>query len=226
LGGASLPLAMRKGLLVVGIVLLVIGAALLGWGFASSSQTYNVVVGEGLQPNANTIGSDPVTISWSGGTSSTAVTLYGPGAACSGTSIIAGGTGASGSFTATIPSGAADCIVVSGSSASVTVANHGFGVLELIGAIILILGLLLAVLGVIRKPKVRAAAAAPVPQTAAEVSDAATAAGSDVYTAGPGAAALTPGARANQVCNYCGATNEAWLTNCRNCKRPLASTSQ
>jgi hypothetical protein len=221
LGGARLRPPMRKGLLVVGIVLLIIGAALLAVGF-SSSLTTSVPAGECLNYTPTTLGSDPVTVSWSGLSSSSSVTLSSTGD-CSPSTLIASGTGASGSFTATLTTGTTYGIAVSSGTGSVTVASHGFTVLELIGIVVLILGILLAVVAVVRKPKVRAA---PEPQTAAQVSDAATDAGTDLYTAGPGAAALTPGARANQVCTYCGATNEAWLTNCRSCKRPLASTSQ
>jgi hypothetical protein len=220
LGGAYLPAPMRKGLLIVGIVVLLIGAALLAVGF-SSSLTTSVPSGECLDVTPNTLGSDPVTISWNGVSSTSTLSLYAADD-CSGTPI-ASGTGGSGSFTATLTSGTTYGIGVTSGTASVTVANHGFSVLQLIGVIILVVGLLLAAVGAIRKPKVAAVAA---PQTAAEVSDAATAAGSDVYTAGPDAAGPTPGSRADQVCNHCGTVNEAWLTNCRSCKRPLASTSQ
>jgi hypothetical protein len=225
LGGVSLPPVMRKGMLIVGIVLLVIGAILAGYAFSATSQTLTIVPGSAVQPSTNTIGSDPVTISWSGGTSTTTVTLWSASAGCSNPMAVASGTGASGSFSATLTAGGTYCITAGTSTVSVTVDTHGITFLEMIGLVLLIIGVILAAVGAIRKPRVRPVGTGA--QTAAEVSAAATEAGSDVYTAGPEAPSTPPaGARPNQVCSHCGTTNEAWLTNCRSCKRPLSSTGQ
>ena len=215
---------MRKGLLVVGIVLLIIGAALLGLGLSSSISS-TVPAGSCLDLTPSSIGSDPVTVSWSGASSTSTVTLSST-SDCSSSTVIASGTGASGSFTATLTSGTTYGITSSSGSPSITVANHGLSLGELLGIVLLIIGILLAIVAVIAKAKPKAAPRESEAQTAGEVSAAATAAGSDVYMAGPDAPGPVAGSRANQVCTYCGATNEAWLTNCRQCKRPLASTGQ
>src|SRR5271170_1141362 len=94
---------MRKGLLIAGIVVLVVGAALIGLGL-SSSITTAVPAGACLNLTPTSIGSDPVTISWNGVSSTSIVTLSSTGD-CSPTTVIASGTGASGSFTATLTSG-------------------------------------------------------------------------------------------------------------------------
>lgn len=221
MGGARLPPGMRKGLLVTGIVILVLGAAIAGYGFTANSQSITVAPGSAVQPSTNTVGSDPVTIGWSGGSSSTTVTLY--NGCSSSSSVIDSGTGASGSFTATLTAGGTYCIAAGSSTVTVTVTNHGISYLDTIGIIILVVGLVIALVGAVTKPRVRAA---PVAPTASEVSAAATAAGTDVYTSGPEAAAPAAGNRPNLVCTYCGTSNEAWLTNCRQCKRPLSSTAQ
>ncbi|GEM_PF-1954716 len=211
---------MRKGLVVVGIVLLLLGALMLGYGY-TATQTSAVPPGACLQITPTSIGSDPVTISWSGGDSSTTVTLYSASSDCSSTTVVASGTGASGSFTATLASGSTYGIETTG-SVNVTVANHGLSILELLGALLLVIGVILAVFGARAKPKNRPAPVAAAPS--GETGTVAAEGGSEMPA--PAAAGTAAGGRPPRVCNYCGTSNDPWLTNCRQCKRPLATTGQ
>jgi uncharacterized membrane protein len=231
---------MRKGLFVVGIVLLLIGAAVAGYAnFRTAPET---LTDTGvLEVTPFLIGSGTLTVSWSGASSSTTVSVYDcSNNACAGASpppTLASATGASGSIAVSVSSGKTYGIAESGDAngVSANLGISGLSGLVLGGIILVIIGVLLVALSF----RAKRARAAPVSMAAAP------AVASDVYTSdtpmntgGTGfesppttdptaaAAAGVTGGRANRVCTSCGTVNEPWLTNCRKCKRPLANTGQ
>lgn len=209
---------MRKGWLIGGIVLLVIGAIITAVAFSGSTQSESLPSGSCLVLTPATVGSDSVDFSWSGGSSGTTIELVDN---CNSLNVLQSGGGSSGSFSYSLASGTTYGLAnIGGGSPSVTLTQHGITILELIGIVLLVLGVLLAVVGAIRKPRMRPAMAAEDSPTTMEP-----AAEGDTMAAPVAAPSPTPGTeRARRICNYCGASNDPWLTNCRSCKRPLAST--
>lgn len=224
---------MRKGLVVVGIIVLIIGVLLAVVGLPPA-QSETLPAGGALEITPSTVGSDSVTVAWSGASDGTTVSIAACESGCQSTGgVIASSTGASGSVSATLTSGTSYAIFETGSSGGVsaTVTQSGISILTIIGIVVLIVGLLLLVLGARSKPKM-AAPAAPEPEMTAGVGtgmmgqpnpDVQTTA-YEAPTAQSGPVAGT--ARANLVCTHCGTVNEPWITNCRQCKRPLANTGK
>jgi hypothetical protein len=160
---------MRRGLFIGGIVLLLIGVALIGVGYyvnsASTSQT--VPAGSVLSLTPSTIGSDSLSVSWSNAPTNTTVYLTTGTPVCATTpgGVVTSGTGTSGSFTASLSSGTTynlyACSNGNGATADITYSATGFTYLMLIGIILAVVGALLMVLGLRGKPK-----AAPPPAVA------------------------------------------------------------
>jgi uncharacterized membrane protein len=171
---------MRIGIVVVGVVLLLIGAVLL---FVPVVPQANQTVDTSSQlpfiafqvSGYSLTGSIPISVSW---TSPTAVEVF--AAVCSGTcsnssvgSSVSGVTlqsGTSGSFTLNQPNGGTVGIGAlnsggSGSSAP-TVTFSIKTALSTLGTLLLIVGILLLILGVVLKSK-KAPAMAPAPMPAA-----------------------------------------------------------
>ena len=220
---------MRKGLLVAGIIVLVLGVLLAAYGFAVLNTSSVTIPGNGSveEFSVPSVGSAGVTISWSGAPSGTTVNVVQCENACQTLgSETAAGSGSTGSVSFTASSGTTYGIYATGASNGVpsTVKVTGITILDLIGIVLLVLGAVLALLGV------RMKARAPRPEPMAAPMPAAVDAPADddvtVVAPPPSQAAVAPvaGQRANLTCSHCGTVNEPWLTNCRKCKRPLTST--
>src|SRR5271156_2016905 len=98
---------MRKGLLITGIILLVIGLASIAYPLTVGAPVTIPAFPSQIGPIPPIVGSGTYTVTWSGGTSSTYVVLYQClSSACSSVgAILANGTGASGSIKATLTAG-------------------------------------------------------------------------------------------------------------------------
>ncbi len=161
---------MRIGILVVGIVLIVVGAVLLFVPVGVQSSTTidnNSSTPEAVQSVSgfSLTGSIPIAVSWS---SPVAVTIG--AVACTGTcsnvsqlSGITIQTGTSGSFTLNQPNGGSIGFVVvpaTGGAPSTNVTFKFTPALTTVGSILIILGIILLILGVVLKRKQPAAPAA------------------------------------------------------------------
>jgi hypothetical protein len=224
---------MRKGLFVVGLVLLIIGIAAAGLTF---QQSQSVSVPQSPNASVVTLGSvtdGSMTFSWSGGSSTTWVNVSEcADSSCSSfTSTVAAGHGASGSSTFSVGGGDTDEIYTNSPGVTGTVQIDGFVILTFIGIVLAGLGAFLLIVGVLARPKMRAAPAeVATPAEAAGAPD--TPAVGASAAEGPGFTMPAPAAAAQQTapgqmvkCASCGTLNEMWLHNCRWCKRPLMGTS-
>ncbi len=237
---------MRRGVFAIGIVLLIIGVVLVALPLLTPT-TFNIPASpSALEITPNLVGSGSATISWSGAASTTQITVYScPGGTCSAAgSTLASVTGASGSVTFSVQAGSTYAVTATGTSAPVAakMTLSGISPGQLLGVGLLVVGAILALLGYRaqpRAPPAEAAPAAPVetpfstasPEISGPVVVASTAE-ETTYPSGPlgasgGSESPTPaasGSRPSRKCGHCGTLNEAWITNCRKCKRPLAST--
>lgn len=154
---------MRIGMVVVGVVVLIIGAALMFVPLSPQPSQTLTQTSEST-PYAFTIsgisltGSIPISVSW---TSNTTITLL--AVACSGTcgnlSTLSGvtlQTGTSGSFSLSVPTGGTVEIgtITTGGTPSSTTVNVTTA-LTTVGTILLVVGILLLIVGLVlkRKPK-------------------------------------------------------------------------
>ena len=158
---------MRRGLAIGGIVLIVIGVALFGGGYAliSSGTTETASAGQVLSLTPTTVGSSTVSVSWSGAPAGATVYLMTGSPTCTSPSgVVVQGSGSSGSFSASVSPGTTyalyACSGTSPAGASFTYSSSGLTYLMVIGIVLAVVGLLLLVLGARRRIE-----AAP-PQTA------------------------------------------------------------
>jgi hypothetical protein len=228
---------MRKGLLITGLILILIGLF---------SVAYPLVIGESVSipaypneasPVPPTIGSGAYTVSWSGGSDNTQVILFQCVTSACQTEgpILADISGASGSFTVTLSAGNTYALYENGTPISVTgtVTDKGITPLVLIGVVLLVVGGIVAALSFVstarrREPVSADNAVMPPESTPAPTATRPAAPQPDqgtVQAAIPAAPQPTAGKRANLKCAHCGTWNEPWLTNCRKCQRTLTSTS-
>lgn len=220
---------MRRGLLIIGILVLVVGLVLVVLPFLSST-TEAVPPGYVYKFTPTFLGSGTVTVSWSGEPATTQVELYScADAACGSGNAIATGQGSSGSISASLQGGQSYGIQTSGSagaSVALTLKAVGLSPLVLVGVVLLVIGAIVAVLAFRRRAPAAPGAAAPAPAETAAEPEAATAAPAETPAASASAPApaAAPGTRPPLQCSYCGTLNEVWLTNCRKCKRPLKTT--
>ncbi|MGI0052862.1 MAG: hypothetical protein ACRECR_01190 [Thermoplasmata archaeon] len=255
---------MRRGILIAGIIVLVIGVLIVVGGYVAESASQSSAMPgypDYLSQTPTAIGGVHESVSWSGESPGASVYLTDGTPSCPATSgtVVAQGTGASGSFSASLSSGTTYALYSCNGSASgsVSTSTTGISILVLIGIVLAVLGAIVALVGARARPKTRPAPSevpveaapseepsayfVPKPMTAQEAGSASTgttpigtrpepptpAQFMPAYDPGAsGATASGPGgARPNRTCNYCGTVNESWITNCRKCKRPLASTS-
>lgn len=231
---------MRRGLVIAGIVLLLIGVVLAVLPLLQTSAIDIPAYPSDNTITPNMIGPGSITITWSGAPSSTHVVVFPcSGGTCSGSATpIANVSGGSGTITFTASSGSSYAVTEfnGGASVSGTVKVGGLVALQLIGIVLLVIGLVLVVLGLrgrARAPAPESVEPAPAPVETGVMGNPTESASAPeaVYMAPPSTAASaspggSPGARANRQCASCGTMNEPWITNCRKCKRPLASTGQ
>jgi hypothetical protein len=166
---------MRKGIFAVGIVVLLLGVILLAVSIIGIPQAASIPpqsVG-GLTINPQFIGSGSVNLAWSGANAQFRVSVYSCGSSqCtsipSANDLVADGAGGSGSlsFTAT---GGQYYLAVSNPQTSITVpvtltASGGLTILSLVGIALLVVGAVVAFLGVRMKAKLKARAAEEAPQ--------------------------------------------------------------
>jgi hypothetical protein len=227
---------MRRGIVILGVVLLVAGAGLTAYGYSVSSQSLTIPLSPEAQGyNFNLLGSGSVSLNWNGGTPQTNVSfLKCSDSACSGQFVVlAKGNGSSGSISANVQAGTTYSVTETGSPAGVsaTLQVTGFTYGELIGIGLLAVGVVLAIVGFrLRSKTPEPSPTGPPPPTEAQTEAKATAqaqADADTTYMAPMAAPVeaATGTRPNIKCANCGTMNEPWLTNCRWCKRTLTSTS-
>jgi hypothetical protein len=227
---------MRKGLLVVGIILLIIGLLAAGLTFQQSS---SVTIPQSPSAEVATLGSvtaGSMTVSWSGGTSASVIDVY-AGSACGSGSAVASGTGGSGSFTFSVTGGATYALcTTAGPTVSATIQIDGFVPVTFVGIVLAAIGAFLLVVGIMAKPRTRAAPSEVAPATPAAgagprraqmpSSPSASPEGDQGYImqAAPVAPDVAQGNRPMIKCASCGTLNQPWLHNCRQCQRALTST--
>ncbi len=221
---------MRKGVLITGIILLVLGLGSIAYPMVIGGPVTIPELPSQIGPIPPIIGSGTYTVTWSGGTSSTYVVLYQcVDSSCSSIgAILANGTGASGSFKATLTAGDSYGLFEDGTPISVsgTATDMGITPLVLIGVILVVVGLILTLFAFMsRGRRAGRGVVADEPVTPAESPPPSNEPDQGTIQAAiPAAAQPTAGVRANLKCSHCGAWNEPWLTNCRKCQRTLTST--
>lgn len=234
---------------ILGLVVLILGVALIALGYTVLGALPNQNIppassGSEAALTPTIYGSGTLSVSWSGAASGTSVQMYScPDTACSGSytvsqlTLVASGSGGSGSFSASVQGGRTYLLTESGTAGglSVSASVTGFGNAALIGVILAVVGAILVVLPS-RAPKpVEEAPAAPeveetivAPTMAAPTVSAPSVAQAPAAATGSGPSSVVGGAapgRAPLKCAHCGTLNEPWITNCRWCKRPLSSTN-
>jgi hypothetical protein len=230
---------MRKGLVVIGVVLLILGVLVAGLSYQQTTGTTIPTSPSALSLTLGTVIAGTMTVSWTGGGSSETINVFQcSSSSCGATgSPIAVGHGDSGSLSFGVSSGATYAIQATGSPASATVQISGFGIATFIGIILAAIGSFLLVIGIVAKPRVRAAPEEVAPPTAAAAppSFAGETPGQTWHTGPRGQETImkarveTPQAAQGTLqsikCASCGTMNEPWLHNCRWCQRPLETTA-
>jgi len=225
---------MRRGLLIVGIVLLLLGVIAAAVPMALPASTSIPPSPSALIESPNLLGSGTLNLHWSGASDQTNVTVYEcDSSACANlVSRLGGATGSSGSISVPVSGGTWYAITETGSSTpvSATLGIVGLTTLVVIGVILAVLGAVLALVGMrtTAKPRVAEPPRSGPSTTGSPSMGSAPAAGSasdsHIMEAAASPAALTAGSRPTLICAHCGAANEPWLTNCRKCQRTLTST--
>lgn len=165
---------MRKGILIVGIVLLVLGLIAIAIPFATETQSSALPAGSGIAYSPTSlVTSGTLTVSWSGAAATTVVSVY----TCSSSSCsnaasnpsIAHGTGSSGSFSVSVSPGTYYEISQSGSSEFlISLQTTGIAYAEVVGIALVVVGVVVAILGFRAQPRARPAPA-PEPEVQNEV---------------------------------------------------------
>ncbi|MHB8351252.1 MAG: hypothetical protein ACYDFT_00930 [Thermoplasmata archaeon] len=168
---------MRRGILIAGIVVLVIGILLLVLSFAvqaSPQSTSMPVYPNYLSLTPTTIGSASVTVSWSAASAGTTVYLtFGTPTCANPSSVVGQCRGASGSFSASLSPGNTYALYACSDAAggSLSTTTSGFSILGIIGIVVAVVGAIVAVVGVRARPKVATStSAAPEENAAPEAS--------------------------------------------------------
>ena len=163
---------MRRGLFIAGLVVLVLGVLLLAGGYylvtAPTSVSITPCNGSGSCSEGTLtttgVGTASFSVSWSGASASTVVYLTTTPIASSScgspAGVVAHGSGASGSFSASMSSGTSYYLFVCSPSSLVTLTYSVVGIsyLMIIGIVLAVVGALLAVLGYRAKARVPSAA--------------------------------------------------------------------
>ncbi|MGI0132930.1 MAG: hypothetical protein ACREDK_07585 [Thermoplasmata archaeon] len=159
---------MRRGLVIGGIVLLVIGVLMFGGGYAlnAAQMTQTATAGQVLELTPTTVGGGTISVSWSNAPSGGTVYFISSSpssATCTSPSgVVAQGSGASGSFSASVASGTTYSLYACNGAtpAGATFAYNfaGLSYLMVIGIVLAVVGLILLAVGA----RARVADAAPV----------------------------------------------------------------
>jgi uncharacterized membrane protein len=151
---------MRRGLVIGGIVLAIVGVLLIVASYAvnGSSTSNNIPSGSVLTVTPSGIGSISMSGSWSGGTANTTVYITTGTPVCPGpTGVVTSGKGASGSLSASLTPGTTynifACSGSSGQAITYSYTSSGITYLVVIGIVLVVIGVILAVLGLRGKPK-------------------------------------------------------------------------
>lgn len=150
---------MRWGRFIAGLILLLVGILLVVSSVLANGGTTSITVPAGDQAGiqVKSLTSVQIEVQWSGGTSGTTAFLVSGTPGCVAPSGVAGqGTGAAGAFSASLSPGVTYLLYAcaSGSYRTLTFSytvSGGLSILELIGVLLLLVGLLLLYLGV-RRP--------------------------------------------------------------------------
>lgn len=156
---------MRKGLFVVGVVVLIIGIALAAGSVYLNqvATTNNLSAGQYLSLTPSSIGSTTIYLNWNSAVAGATVYIATATPNCGAqTGVVTSGTGASGSLSAALTSGTTYYVFAcaSGSLTAVNTSYTSFGIsiLLLVGIIIAVIGVIILVLSFRKK-------AAPMPAT-------------------------------------------------------------
>jgi hypothetical protein len=230
---------MRKGLVVVGVVLLIVGILAAGLTFQQTTQETIPSAPNALTVTLGTVVAGTMTVTWSGGVAGETFDVFEcASSTCSDTgSPLATGHGDSGSLSFSVSSGTTYAFQVSGQAVSASVQINGFAILTIVGIILAAIGSFLLVIGIVAKPRVRAAPTEVMAPTAAAAppSFAGETPGQTWHTGPRGqetimkarveAPQAAQGTLQSIKCASCGTMNEPWLHNCRWCQRPLETTA-
>lgn len=166
---------MRRGLVIGGVVLLVIGILVAGGGYAlnaGSSQTI-IPAGSAFVISPTGVSGGPFSGSWSGAPAGTTVYITtNQGSCISPSGVVAKSTGANGTISATLSIGTTyyvfACASGSPTTITMTYTYSGVSYFIVIGIVLAVLGVILLVIGARAKPKRPAATpAAPMPPAGA-----------------------------------------------------------
>jgi hypothetical protein len=156
---------------LVGVILLIVGLLIFAAEAAlPQTASQQIPAGAGWTLTPTTIGDASVTISWSGGTTATNVTLFDCGSSCPGSltglAKTATGSGASGSLGASLTPGNQYLFVETNGTATLSASYSvsGLTILAVIGLVIAVVGTLLVILPTKPEEPAPAMDAAPVDQ--------------------------------------------------------------
>ena len=231
---------MRKGLVIVGVILLIVGVIAAGFTY---QQTTDLQIPQSPNASVATLGSvtaGTITVNWNSGSSNTVVKACqcaDPSCGSLG-SVVGSGTGGSGSFSFSASSGATYAFASNSAGVSGSVVIDGFVPLTFIGIALAGVGAFLLVVGAMARPRHRPAptpmmeptpAAGPMGSSRAPLMGTPTSGSEEEMVMPPMAAEPSPAAGSSNPaqmikCASCGTLNEIWLHNCRWCKRPLTTT--
>jgi uncharacterized membrane protein len=160
---------MRRGVVIGGVVLVVIGLLMVTGGYLLASASANAVIPAGSELSISPSGATGGTFSgsWSNATSGTTVYIVTGTASCvSPTGVVAKSGGASGSISASLSVGTTyqiyACALGSPSAVTLTYTYIGLSWLMVIGIVLAVIGIILIVMGArVRRPDAAKAASPP-----------------------------------------------------------------
>jgi uncharacterized membrane protein len=151
---------MRRKLFIGGIVLLILGLLLVLIGVVVQNTATSVAIpaGSADQLSPSSIGGSSFSATWSGATATTTVYLVSGTPSCtSPQGVVAQGTGASGSLSASLSSGSTyqlyACSAGLAVGLNVSWTATGLSILMVIGIVLALVGVVVAALGMMGKPK-------------------------------------------------------------------------
>lgn len=151
---------MRKGLFVTSVIVLIIGIGLVALSvYAGEVPTKNdIPAGQDLALLPSGVGPVYLSLSWSNAAAGSTIYVTSDAASCvNPTGIVASGTGASGSLSATLNSGSTyhlyACSGASSTSVTLTYTYFGFSILFIIGIVLAVIGIVLMIVSLRKRAK-------------------------------------------------------------------------